>query len=786
MWRALVGDIRSPGSSESRLFAVAVRFGLLAKLVTVGLCTVLGVVATTGSARTAIAVIGSSLVVWLLLRLRGLPDAIALCGDVALAALVGLSAFWLGPPTVISWGARVAFLCAVVAHYDWPRSARAAWAVSFAAIGGYAAGTVAVGPLPEALGLTALLTIHTALARVVFVVLRATARAVDHAHERIAEQQRQAAVATARRLAEREALATLHDTACTTLMMVSTGAAQSDASWLPARARRDLDALRRRTEITGVVDLADMLHEAEFDHRVRLEAGISGPLPTSARAASAILYGVREAVVNVAQHAGTDVARLRAGRTGDTVWVELVDHGRGFDPAQLPARHRGIADSIQGRCAMAGATATVRSAPGRGTTIRWEVDAAGSDAPARPPNNLARFIKERMFDGYRAGLLCVVLTELVVACVKQIADGGMGGFAAWALLAVVGAGLSVSMVTGRPIAGPLRRLGLVAIGAASVVITPAVPDDPVLLGTHWYVGLVGWFVIVLLLDLPLPVIGVVLAAHAGWLMALVAVHGGSAQDLAAVGLVPVGVTGFQFAVAAALVLIRRSATEAAQLAERDEAMRREAAVAAHTHADHTRRYAELSREAVPLLTGLADGTLDPNSEETRTRCAIEAARMRVLFAERDAADDTLIHELRAAIDVAERRGLTVHLAVRGKPLAIPRDVRRTLIQAVLNGVLTARTSARITVLRTGTHVRLSSYCDDAVHTAGPPPSHPDVDISTDTEGGALWVQATWPPTPARPPARTSTTAPPETPEAPGRTARTETAAGRSAERSLSP
>src|SRR5690606_27040046 len=119
MWRALVGDIRSPGSSESRLFAVAVRFGLLAKLVTVGLCTVLGVVATTGSARTAIAVIGSSLVVWLLLRLRGLPDAIALCGDVALAALVGLSAFWLGPPTVISWGARVAFLCAVVAHYDW-------------------------------------------------------------------------------------------------------------------------------------------------------------------------------------------------------------------------------------------------------------------------------------------------------------------------------------------------------------------------------------------------------------------------------------------------------------------------------------------------------------------------------------------------------------------------------------------------------------------------------------------------------------------------------------------
>lgn len=762
MWRGLIGDIRTPGSSESRLFAVAIRFGLLAKLSTISLCTVLGVVAATGTAQVAVGLIGTSLVAWYLLRLRGLPDSTALLGDMLMAALAGASQAWLGPPSAVSWGLRTAFLCAVIAHYDWPRRARSAWAVSLSAIGGFAAGALVQTPTPEAVRLTVLLVIQTTLARVVFIVLRATARAVDQAHERVAEQQRQAAVVTARRLAERESLATLHDTACTTLMMVSTGAAESDSSWLPARARRDLEALQQRTEVTGVVDLADLLHEAEFDHRVRLDIDVSGPLPTSARAASAILYGLREAVVNVAQHAGTDVAVLRAGRDDDTVWVELVDQGRGFDPSDLPARHRGIADSIQGRCAMAGATAAVSSAPGTGTTIRWEVTAAGSPAAPPPPSNLARFIQQRMFDGYRAGLLCVVLVELTIACVTGMIGAGSRDILAWALFAVVGAGLSALTLLRRPIAGPLRWIGLAVVAACSVILTPAMPVDPPALGSHWYLGLIGWYVLVLLLDLRLPIIGTVLAAHAAWLFGLIASSGGGVQDLAAVALVAVGVTGFQFAVAAALVLIRQSANEAAEVAERDEAMRRQAAVAAHTHADHTRRYAELSREAVPLLTGLADGTLDPNDEQTRTRCAIEAARMRVLFAERDAADDTLIHELRAAIDVAERRGVTVHLAVRGKPLGMPRDVRRALLQAVLNGVLTARSKARITVLRTESHVRLSSYCDDAVDTGIPQPSHPDVDVSTDSEGGALWVQATWPRTAPRPPAASSAEAPPRT------------------------
>lgn len=744
MWRHLARDDRPPGSSEARLFAVAIRFGLLVRLATISVCTVLGVVAMPGQSSVVVAAVGGAIVCWLLVRLRGWAATAAWPGDLVAAALAGASQVWLGPPTAASWAVRTAFLCAVAAHFEWPRRASAAWSVALAAVVGLGVGTTISGPLADAAVLTGLLLTQTVLSRVVFVVLRASARAVDVAQERVAEQQRHEAVVNARRIAEREYLATLHDTACTTLLMVSTGAAASDDGWLPSRARRDLEALRHRPDQAGNVDLAELLRDAEFDHRVRVEPAVAGPLPVAAQAASAVLHGVREAVVNVAQHAGTDTATLSAGRAGDGVWVELVDDGRGFDPGAVPVRHRGIADSVQGRIASAGGTATVTATPSAGTTVRWNVRPTETPPPA--PAHLAKVVQQRLFDGYRAGLLCVVLIELLVATTTQVLTAGTREMIACGLLAAVAIVLAALTLTRRPIAGLPRWLALAVLVAATVIITPALPPDPADLSSHWYFGLFGWYVLVLLLDLRLPVVGVVLGAHSLWLLGQVAVHGGSTTDIAGLGIVAAGVAGFQFALAAALLLIRQSAREAAQVAADDETVRMEAAVATHTHADHTRRYADLSRETVPLLTSLANGTLDPKAAETRARCAIEAARMRVLFAERDTAADTLVHELRAAIDVAERRGITVELAVRGKPVPIPREARRALIEPVLAGVVAAQSAARITVLRTSSQVRLSSYSDHATPTNGADALSPHIDVSTHIEGGSLWVQTTWPKT----------------------------------------
>jgi signal transduction histidine kinase len=51
------------------------------------------------------------------------------------------------------------------------------------------------------------------------------------------------------------------------------------------------------------------------------------------------------------------------------------DQGSGFDPSEVPADRRGIADSIEGRMQRYGGQVSVTSAPGNGTEVRLQVAA---------------------------------------------------------------------------------------------------------------------------------------------------------------------------------------------------------------------------------------------------------------------------------------------------------------------------------------------------------------------------------------------------------------------------
>ena len=121
-------------------------------------------------------------------------------------------------------------------------------------------------------------------------------------------------------------------------------------------------------------------------------------------------------------------------------------------------------------------------------------------------------------------------------------------------------------------------------------------------------------------------------------------------------------------------------------------------MAERLHADRRQRYRIVRDAVAPLLAGLADGTLDPADREVRHRCAVEASRLRRLFAETDDVADPLLHELRACSYIADQRGVVVDLQLTGRLPALDRDVRRALTEAPLLALAGAERRARVTVL----------------------------------------------------------------------------------------
>jgi signal transduction histidine kinase len=139
--------------------------------------------------------------------------------------------------------------------------------------------------------------------------------------------------------------------------------------------------------------------------------GVPGlPVPV----ASALVHATREALANVAAHAGTREAWVTITRgagsqecgpaesapadsgpgegnpgEGNTVRVTVRDAGTGFDPAQVDPGRLGLRRSITERVADWGGRVSVRSAPGQGTVVsmNWpgavpaaEADLVGVDS----------------------------------------------------------------------------------------------------------------------------------------------------------------------------------------------------------------------------------------------------------------------------------------------------------------------------------------------------------------------------------------------------------------------
>jgi signal transduction histidine kinase len=194
----------------------------------------------------------------------------------------------------------------------------------------------------------------------------------------------------------------LHDTVLNTLTAV---ARSGPAGGIIDRCQQDLTRLERAlgepADPAGafsrkIADLGADLQAAADEMRarglavqVRLEPDPEEPGPAvPVPVAVAIVHATREALANVAAHAGTGEAwvtvRPLAAAPGADAGVEVTvrDEGAGFDPARLGPARLGVRRSITERVTDWGGSAAVSSAPGAGTMVRLCWPAQPEPAPA--------------------------------------------------------------------------------------------------------------------------------------------------------------------------------------------------------------------------------------------------------------------------------------------------------------------------------------------------------------------------------------------------------------------
>ncbi|ROP36987.1 hypothetical protein [Saccharothrix texasensis] len=361
---------------------------------------------------------------------------------------------------------------------------------------------------------------------------------------------------------------------------------------------------------------------------------------------------------------------------------------------------------------------------------------------AEPAGDESREAEAHVFASLR--LVLLVLTAVVqpsLGLAPFLAHAhGPAERVAFAVPALVTLLCAVWVVRRKPLPAPVVAGGVVAVVVVSGVATVALPPNAHFGPADWAYGLVGWHLLLLLLD-RVPALLTSLAALlvlnvAQWLLSGTP----DRAEIGNAGVVMLSVTSLQLGVVAMSRILLRSARQAAEVAAERERAATRAALAEQWEHDLRAGFAGQLGATLPLLADLADGVLDPRAEDTRRRCALAATQLRRLFAENDDVPDPLVHEVTACVHVAERRGVEVSLAVSGAPVPVPTDVRRALTGPLAEALSAARERARVSLLRTEGEVRVAVIADAGVEvgTATGP-----VEVESGTYGRHTRMEARW-------------------------------------------
>lgn len=251
-----------------------------------------------------------------------------------------------------------------------------------------------------------------------------------HRHDSIALAQERA-----RTKARRRRDSFVHDHILSVLVAIAAGL--KDAEHLRLAARDALASLQQPTTPRHRVPASTL-----FTTLATTTATLAPDMPTTTsttnnhllippEVAHAIQDATSEAIRNSLRHAAhnnqhsTIDRSLILSSTAHQIRVDISDNGAGFDPSALPTGRHGITGSIHQRLHDVGATATIETAPGQGTTvtITWQPppppDPDHTQQPPDPPIQRRQVAAMMESPGARAIAAYGIASHLVIAILEM-------------------------------------------------------------------------------------------------------------------------------------------------------------------------------------------------------------------------------------------------------------------------------------------------------------------------------------------------------------------------------
>ncbi|MFC8366568.1 sensor histidine kinase [Streptomyces sp. NPDC057239] len=298
-------------------------------------------------------------------------------------------------------------------------------------------------------------------------LMRTAGDRADRAQQRVRAARAAAGRAAGRREAHRNFQGVLHDEVSTALQAIGLpGVPEPRLREAAAEAVAALAASPAGPDRDGRVDLTAPVRALPPPSETVLTVEAPDALHVPPHVADAVVGAAREALRNIEKHAAARTVRVRLrgtggpGRSGTErdrgFWLSVTDDGAGFPAGELAPSSVGLRRSVIRRMDEVGGGAEVRSAPGRGTTVRLEW---------HPPT------AEPAVDGEEAGLRAGAAEDMVGRMRAAVGD------------------------VRRPLAAVCLPF-LAAMGIVAVVHVSRSPDTSPLLA--WYTLLAGLTVALLL------------------------------------------------------------------------------------------------------------------------------------------------------------------------------------------------------------------------------------------------------------------------------------------------